>query len=335
MSNIEQYKTLSNSPSEDPPVQSELFPNEAHYLDILDRGYNAPTDKGYKAKTKRKKKEYVEKKREPILSVKIPKKLWVEDDTPTCLKGYVGGICENGHHFAKAMLCGREYCYACGEKNSWIHQKRYRAWLPYVNSMKSQGQYVVTIPFEHRDYFREKGHLNEFRRYVRRLMKRSGYVRGLCRWHWCGEDGKTWHPHLNLLFPAGYIAPEKLEELRGLIAARLSEMVKTPVNTVVAHYSYTTNRTKMRHRLRYVTRATWHVYDPYINDTVKGYTNNIKWGKWKHVRVDPVAEEDKMCCPLDGTRIKWRGHISDFTSPEDYQYLGKGLYIWKFKEPDT
>ena len=193
-------------------INVDLF-GSSYYLEEHDKGNKRPSHNGESEASSFDLIPSIE-------PVKIPGVLHSADALPCCHKGFVMGTCTNGHHFAKAILCGKEYCIDCGEKWSWIHQRRHYRWLPKVKSMQSVGYLVVTLPMEVRKYFMDQKRLSVFRRYCIRLLKREGFDRGLCRWHWCGEDGVTWHPHLNFLFPGIYIPKPKIRELRAFTIDR-------------------------------------------------------------------------------------------------------------------
>jgi hypothetical protein len=72
---------------------------------------------------------------------------------------------------------------------------------------------IITIPLQIRAYFNSKEALNDFRTYWRRKLKREGYSCGVMRYHWAGEDGYKYAPHINILAPGGYIPKNKLAKL--------------------------------------------------------------------------------------------------------------------------
>jgi len=307
-------------------VQRNLF-GEDHYLEELDKTPKSPSSKARGA-------SFSLPKREPIPNVTVPERLHHFEVEPSCLNGYLMGQCELGHHFAKPILCGKEFCVDCGEKWSWIHQRRYYRWLPKVKSMQTVGYLVVTLPMEVRSYFLDKDHLNAFRSYCLQLLKREGFDRGLCRWHWCGDDGYNWHPHLNFLFPGMYIPKPKLNELRKKMIARLVSMTKIPVHTIVAKYKYSDQAWKKRHWCKYVTRATWRKFSQPLAHVIKNYRNNVHWGDWKgKMKDNSVAKLERNCCPLCDAPIRWTCFTGEINK-DDWTQLKAGYYIWNYKEPD-
>jgi len=300
-----QKKSILSKPIPfDPETYQSVLPG-LNYLEVYAKSNNSKADKDYNG-------GFYDPDSFGVKKFEIPAGLLGNDQTPDCFSGFIKGECKNGHRFAKAILCGKEYCPSCGENWSWVHQRRYYRWLPKLRTFNKVGYLVITLPMEIRAFFLDKHKLNEFRRYVIRLMKRNGYDRGLCRWHWCGEDGATWHPHLNLLFKEVWIEKEILVKLRELITAKLEMMTGRLISALVINYSYSRNRLKHKHWLRYVTRATFRKFHEDIYKVIKGYRNNVVWGKWtKEEQQNDVSKLEKGKCPICDTKIKW-----DEWSPE-------------------
>lgn len=141
-----------------------------------------------------------------------------------CLTGVMVGYCDKNHRFYKPVYCEREWCDHCGRNGSPAHRKRIGAVMDTVMQWNALSYMVVTIPDVLRDYFLDKKTLNEFRTYIRRKLKRDGWVNGILRWHWAGDCttcgnkkmlvdtcrdcggtgcGDVYKPHLNILLPAG------------------------------------------------------------------------------------------------------------------------------------
>jgi len=307
----------------DPKTYQSTLPG-LNYLEQYAKSYNPKPDKDYKA-------SFYDSDDFCVKKFDIPAGLLGKDETPGCFSGFIKGECKNGHRFAKAILCGKEYCLSCGDNWSWVHQRRYYRWLPKLRTFDNVGYLVITLPKEVRTFFLDKDKLNEFRRYVIRLMKRNGYKRGLCRWHWCGDDGATWHPHLNFLFEEMWIEKDHLVKLRELILAKLEIMTGRLIKTMVINYSYSKNRVKHRHWLRYVTRATFRKFHEDIYSTIKGYRNNVVWGKWtKEEKQNDVARLEKGKCPICNTKIDWAEWSPEINEDEWY-YLKAGYFVWEYK----
>ena len=328
ITNIQEFSHVENPipPPAPPPVQEDLF-GESYYLEELDKTPKLAPGKLIK-------RDFSIPKREPIPQITVPKHLHHFEVEPACCTGYIMGQCFTGHHFAKAILCGKEFCVDCGKNWSWLHQRKHYRWLPYVKAMKTVGYLVVTVPPKARHFMLDKDHLNQFQKYCMQLLDREGLERGLCRWHWCGEDGYNWHPHLNFLFPGAWFSKEKLAGIQEKIRARLSSMVKIRLNTIVINYRYTDQVNKKAFWCKYVTRSTWRKFSEPLAHVVKGYRNNRTWGKWKGIKKDnSVAKLERNCCPICNEPIRWTCHVGEITK-EDYTLLKGGYYIWNYKEHD-
>jgi hypothetical protein len=130
---------------------------------------------------------------------------------------------------------------------------------------------IITVPEELREKWRDKKALNEVVRYVWKMLKREGFECGVYRWHFAGDKGRRWYPHLNILLPWGYMEPEKLERLKKLIHRRLG--VK------VVYYAYITNIAKLRHVARYIARPTWLLQNDVKPEDFKNFRKMGIWGK--------------------------------------------------------
>ncbi len=199
--------------------------------------------------------------------------------------------CEKGiHHFAKKILCGKEWCPICGEEHSQAHNRRIARWLCKVQQIKQLGYLVVEFP----DKYRKVPGYGYSKRAIRhasnkivevlagKRLGRKGRVggyfeRGLLRWHWFGEKKESkWNPHCNILVDSGFIEPEKLLEIK----QALREALNCP--DLIVHYSFAETPGEIYHKLKYVTRATFNDYswNPYMANQLYGFRNGRWWGKW-------------------------------------------------------
>lgn len=212
---------------------------------------------------------------------------WLES---TCDKQGVGWFitaeCDNGHSFAKELICGKEWCSICGEDKSSAHGRRFSRWLPKGQQMKSMGYWDFTLPPEVRHKYRTKKSLRKLGHDIQELLKAFGFKRGLRRWHWFGDIAESglrgdtpFHPHLNCLVDGRWDSPAKLEAVRKAYAKLLN------VPKAVAHYHYTKRPGKMVHHLYYITRATFRDYswDERMAMELRGFRNMVVWGGvlWK------------------------------------------------------
>jgi len=259
----------------------------------------------------------------------------------------VVGECEDGHHYAKELICGREWCNGCGGNNGKAHQRRKAAWLPRATQMRRMGYFVITIPPEIRDQFRSIAKLRAFGKALKRVMKRHGFSRGLRRYHFFGEDHPghglqgdgmpVYHPHLNVLVEAGHLSKAKIEAIRQSVANVLG-VVLARVNV---HYSYAKSVPEMLHLVKYVLRPTFEQWewDPEMAHRVLGFRHTLGWGTWKDepAWVIPAADSDVLQvgplergrCPVDGTPITWREVIdAKLLQAPWWVELGGGYRSW-------
>ena len=210
----------------------------------------------------------------------------------TCGSLIIFTECENGlHHFAKKILCGKEWCSECGEDGSQAHNRKIARWLPKFQQISQLGYIVVEFPDRYRKlpgYGYSKRGLRLASNIIVEVLagKRMGrrgrvggyFSRGLVRWHWFGEKkGGKWNPHANVLVDSGRIEPKQLE----VIKVSLREALKCP--DLIVHYSYAPTPGEIYHKLKYVTRATFRQYnwDPYMANQLYGFRNCRWWGSWK------------------------------------------------------
>lgn len=265
-----------------------------------------------------------------------------------CSQGYLRTICPDNHIIEKTIVCGREWCRDCGKSGSIIHKRKIRRWIPYAEQMESFGgaQYlVITIPDTIRSFFATKKDLNDFRTFIRRYLKRNKLTgqdaRGLMRYHFAGEcpdcknrkqnvsncstcegtgGGKKFHPHLNILLQGSWIKPEDLEAFKNSIGKyfkRVSgKFYKANVNT-----KYYKKEIDFKHKVKYITRATWRFYDKKICSLIHAFRNNTVFGKFEKTETVQEATE-KNCCPIcllqDGVINKLK--TFNFILPDKFEF---------------
>ncbi len=188
---------------------------------------------------------------------------------------FIAGECENGHRFAKELVCGKEFCSVCGEDGSVAHLRRFARWLPKIQQMGQLGYFVFTIPEELRAKYRTKKALSKLGHRVQELLKAFGYSRGLRRWHWFGDKSTKYHPHLNCLVDGGFVSPAKLDAIKRGYATLLG------ADVVDVNYRYRLSPGKMVHSLKYVTRATFRDYELDLGMALelRGFRNMVVWGR--------------------------------------------------------
>ena len=273
------------------------------------------------------------------------------------------GECQKGHHYAKELICGREWCRSCGGKQGKNHQRRKSGWLPRATQMRQMGYFVITIPPELRTNFRSLDVLRTFGIAVKKAMKRHGFARGLRRWHWFGEDHPghglqgdglpVYHPHLNLLVEAGWLPFSKLQAIRRSVA----KILRVSLARVVVHYEFASSVSEMLHMVKYVLRPTFSCWewDPEMAYNVIGFRHTLPWGTWhekvwdgdtgKYKNGDylppvwevPAADSDLLKvvplehgrCPVDGTEVTW-GEVraANLLVTPWWADVGGGYWAW-------
>lgn len=246
---------------------------------------------------------------------------------PACSMGFVKGECEGGHHFAKLLLCGKEWCPDCGADGSAVHKRRISRWWGKVMSMEQMGYLVLTVPPQIRESFKNQVVLSAFRTYVKRYLQRQGYERGLVRYHWAGDDGKIWHPHLNILLEGGFMSPKEMRALKRDLGRYFKKMFpqslkgKTP--KINAWYSYANPKAEgferhKIHKLKYILRSTLtkidvvrNAKDKELAKVLKGFRTTSTWGKWpkdKENTSELAALESGKCPHKECCKpLKWEG----------------------------
>ena len=237
-----------------------------------------------------------------------------------CGRQIITAICPEGHRFAKALFCGREWCPKCRDKTQL---RRVSRWLPKVMQMKSMGYWVITFPLEVRSFMRSKKSLRTMSKKVREAMKELGYSRGLIRYHYFGEKSTRYHPHLNILVDGGYLEEEQLERQKDYLRRRIFKrsMAKALGKDLDINYHYRTSPGKIYHSLKYVCKASFLArnWDNELAEELFGFRNCNYWGQWNEPPKWSVKGKDKKLeasialgsnrCPLCGQKLKWGKEI--------------------------
>jgi len=251
-----------------------------------------------------------------------------------CPGVYLHGKCEEGHEFAKGVICNREWCSEeegrCGGKNGLAHQRRMGRWLPKARKIGSMGRFVFTVPPEVRGKYRTPQTLGKLGTAARRLLQRHGYLRGLRRWHLFGEDHRNkglsdapkYHPHLEVLVDGGYLSRKQL----GAVKRSWANILQVPLFRINVYYEYVqpADVHKKLHRVSYALRPTfcdWR-WDVDLAYQMIGFHNMQTWGNWDGPDLWEMPEGDsdylgsalealeESRCPIDHTPITWDGIIS-------------------------
>lgn len=315
------YETITDHP------KVEISPELTDFVNPLTGeitgeivGYLEPFAKLHK-KSKQKEQE------EPVIALQ------------SCLNGFVLGECSNGHRRAKAIYCGKEWCYECGSHNSPVHQRRKARWFDDLLTFDSIGYMVVTVPEQVRTDFLDKAVLSAYTLAIKRwLCETMGYKQGFTRWHWLGDcpkckgkpfpqgcksclntgAGRKYNPHLNILINEGHLSEQQFNKLVGGLKLFCQKWIKNNLfielpNPVTVYYSFAKEREKKIHILTYVTRATLRRTDTDydIQKTVYKFRTTNRWGKFPDTKPsNDLNALEKGLCDCCGEKL----HYTAFTA---------------------
>lgn len=263
-----------------------------------------------------------------------------------CIRGFLPGHVSDKTYY-KAVVCGRENCPVCGLDYSIAHNRRVNRAFGRITQIENVGYMVITIPEQLRQAFNNKEVLNKFRSYIRRKLKngttvyinarnkktgeliktpiaKTDFSQGLMRWHWAGDDLKTWKPHLNILLDAKFITPGLLEQFRQDIINWFKYWFggNYPGNI---YYAYTNKPAKVKHWLKYILRSTaLNITDADTIETIFKYRNTSYFGKFEKAKIERDQATAIMagCDPDTGEVIQWQKRIN----PGQFYTENKGKY---------
>jgi len=273
--------------------------------------------------------------------------------TLACPAWGVVGECEQGHHYAKELICNREWCQFCGGDGGKGHRRRKAAWMPRARQLNQMGKFVITVPPEVRDRYRDPRKLAALGVSFKRMFQDRGFSRGLRRFHFFGEDHPghglkgdgfpVYHPHLEAIVEAGHLAPEALEGIKRSVA----NILGVDLGRVNVHYEYTRSRQKKLHMVSYALRPTFESWewDEELAYNLVRFKNALTWGKWKDDQGEwlppvwdvPDGEEHGQVlealehgrCPVDGSAITWGVMIAgNLLVAPWWGNLGGGYWSW-------
>jgi len=185
-------------------------------------------------------------------------------------------------------------------------------------------QTVLTVPLDLRHTVADpKAWMAAVRAFITYLKREHGFDGGLEATHPTGDDPEVWHPHANILWVQcpGVSPYLDVDALRDAWAKVLG--AKGPV---VLHHTYVQTVSKIRHRIRYVTRSFpgW-----------RWWTPNLRWfGSMRRKLQDEEVEDEDHLCLKCGQKRACVGVVSykvakkweDLGEPDGWldRYLPKG-----------
>jgi len=269
------------------------------------------------------------------------------DQDNHCGNRVILGECDNGHQFLRVCHCGKEWCNNpnCVE-STW--KRRIARALPKIAVMEKAGYFVMTIPEEMRDVFKEKKNLSELRTAVKRKFKRLyPELRAITRYHFFGDQslGK-YHPHLNILVDDLQGIPKTdLIEIKRFYKDLLERISGISIGDkkIDLYYKYLQVKGQIIHAVKYIMRPTFLLYNRDLAERLKGFRNNVYWGKWRDqtveetereaiqreatTRIDPdVILLSNNICPVCGKPIVWYKKMYSFAYTVIAKEIGQGYY---------
>ena len=244
-----------------------------------------------------------------------------------CTRYFLHGSTKN-NNYLKSITCGREWCPDCSKLNSEAHKRRVSAIAPRFKALLQEGHsigyLIVTVPYELRDKFQSKEVLNDFREYWRRKLKRElKKAVGIVRYHWAGEDGLNFAPHLNILIPTGFIQLKKLQKWRKELSHWFASYFDLPKKTrwnktkkkmeqvfisSNLFFNYISKNdpdkeTKLIHKIKYILRATQTQRNKITEATIYKYRNTSIFGKKKDWPKYEMTEAEAEMAALKGFEV--------------------------------
>jgi hypothetical protein len=213
--------------------------------------------------------------------------LWHEARNHKC-GVFVWSKCPHcGTRVISRVPCKREWCPYCGREQSYFHLIYYYKMLPYALKIffKTGGKIgylvITTTPELRQQFLEDPAKMHKFREDVKEKLKELGYKYGLWRWHFAGDDGRTWYPHLNILLPEGYMDEETLNKFK--------RWIERKYGVKVVNYEWTEDVGKLNHWVRYIARPTWNLQNEADPKKFKGMRKFGVWGN-KYFK-EPLIDE--------------------------------------------
>ncbi|MFZ8826482.1 MAG: hypothetical protein ACO2OT_06565 [Candidatus Caldipriscus sp.] len=209
--------------------------------------------------------------------------LWNEARNHKC-GVYIWAKCQHKHCGTRVISrvpCKREWCPYCGREQSYFHLIYYYKILHYalIMFMKNGGRLgylvITTTPELRQQFLEDPEKMHKFREDIKEKLKDLGYKYGIWRWHFAGDEGRTWYPHLNVLIPEGYMPDEKLTKFK--------RWIQKKYGVKVVNYEWTEELGKVKHWARYIARPTWNLQNDAEPEKFKGMRKYGIWGN-KHFK---------------------------------------------------
>ena len=170
--------------------------------------------------------------------------------------------CFNGHQKMVRTSCHKEFCPRCSQRGSLAHKQRYLRAMDRLVWAPVLGYMVFTLPKEVSESMPAKEQLSKIEKEAVRIVQDNFNTPGcMARAHLMGEEIEHLHIHINVLFPItdtngkGEVPQETLYNIRQNWTTFVNQTFGTSHNRCNVFYKFATSPVKMRHKIKYVTRA--------------------------------------------------------------------------------
>ncbi len=170
----------------------------------------------------------------------------------------------SGLDYYKFISCMKWFCEKCGSKDGRIHKKRMSGILKRMEGILEDidlRQFVFTIPWEWRQYFKSRNSINSLIKMVERIIKEK-YPEKLCiaYFHAFGDkDRSVYNPHVNIhvIENKGQKLKLEKEEIEGLKKKFKKALVGFGCRgneKMNIWYQFFQTKEKIIHKLKYMSR---------------------------------------------------------------------------------
>jgi hypothetical protein len=182
---------------------------------------------------------------------------------------------------------------------------------------------------------------------------------------YCDEtgSGQEFHPHLNIFIDKKYIANldlflatykrwvkmyvnrllDKEIKKRVILIEKYGDVIgksdkswkeldllndiqsKFTAGDIVINYSYTKKKSIMIHKLKYVTRSTFRIYNKDVKESLHNYRNSVRWGFTKVKScLNPIHCDICKSKGFDNI-VHWH-KLNNYTNPLKVKHYENGIY---------
>ncbi len=274
----------------------------------------------------------------------------------SCGTKVVSLACANGHQKRVRTSCHKEFCPRCGSKGSLAHKQRYLRALDRLVWNPILGYMVFTLPKEVSDRKPDKSLLSKIEKEAVKIVRDNFSTPGcMARIHLMGEEPGTLHIHVNVLFPIvdtngkGEVPQETLHEIRQLWTTFVNQTFNLNSKITNVFYKFATSPAKMRHKVKYVTRAVvtaekflslsselkhWYLsLSGWHNTRWYGQLSNCKYKEYLKERgLDSISHREEeialaKVCPVCNEHFKYQG-ILDIDEIPKNQFRQLDADVW-------